>query len=319
MVPKSSPKTGVGIVSACIQLISRRPFPRIIYYARRLNFIGHGLFAGLYVRLIFLLRGYGRIPRTDLWLEGIAMLPSVAQRVSFQNQLLGSPRGGSQQVLSTLSAYEDHLEASRSNFDFSHDSIADNLSIAEIVCSEQLHQAIRDQLRLPFFFTYIGGWVTYGPTADLRANAMAWHIDFDRLLEVKVFVFLDDTAPGSGFQYCLGSHRLRLDIADGGVIDLPESYASAEPSQPLYPITLDGQAGDVIISLNWGVHRDAPPSVSGRAKVVLELQIGVEPFGISHQPRESNHVKIPADSAALAIYRTAKSANPFMFHLFRFE
>jgi hypothetical protein len=218
-----------------------------------------------------------------------------------------------------LAAYEDHLEAPRTNFDFSYDSIVDNLSIAEIVCSDRLHQAIRDQLRLPFFFTCIGGWVTYGPTADLLTNAMAWHIDFDRLLEVKVFVFLDDTAPGSGFQYCLCSQRLRLDIVDGGIIDLPEPYASAELAQPLHPITFDGQTGDVIISLNWGVHGDAPPSVSGRAKVVLELQIGIEPFGNSHQSSESNYVKIPADSAALPVYKAAKNANPFMFHLFRFE
>jgi len=93
---------------------------------------------------------------------------------------------------------------------------------------------------LPFFFTYIGVWVAYGPAADLRANAMAWHIDFDRLLEAEVFVFLDDTVPGSGFQYCLCSHRLKLAIPDAGIIDLPKTYASATLSEPLRPIpTMD--------------------------------------------------------------------------------
>ena len=92
---------------------------------------------------------------------------------------------------------------------------------AEIVCSSELHQSIHERLRGPYFLTSIGGWVTYGQTADLGANAMTWHIDFNRLLEVKVFVFIDQTIPGSGFQYCLNSHRKTLCIENSGVIDLP--------------------------------------------------------------------------------------------------
>jgi len=138
-------RPGLSPVNALIQIISPHPFPRLIYLARRLNFISGGLLVRIYVRFIFLLRGHLQLPRTDLWREGIASLPSIPLRVSYATELLGAPRGvkGAQEPYS-LRVYEEGAEKPQANFDFAHDSVLDSPSIAKIVCSSRLHQAIYD-------------------------------------------------------------------------------------------------------------------------------------------------------------------------------
>jgi len=189
---------------------------------------------------------------------------------SYSSDLVGTPRG----TLLTQPFHRPLSPTQVTNFDFSLSSILNSPALTSIIFSYDLITQLRSHLGPNFFISGINSWVTYGNTSDHSLNAMSWHVDFDRLLETKVFIFLFDTSPGSGFQYLPSSHMLS---------PTPDNFSQRITDlHPIQPVTLDGQSGEVLLAFTWGSHRDAPPPVPGPAKAVLQLQLAITPIGYSH-------------------------------------
>jgi hypothetical protein len=288
--------------------------PELLIYFRGINFRTRGLFNRLYSKFVLhLCSNYYLFP-TRLWTDGICVLSSTSHNIDFMSGIAGRKRSDGLKVFNCLSSFLSSNESHDANFDFSRESLLSSGSVAEVVCSSRLHLQIFRQLRVPFFISDITGWATFGGTDDTCLNAMKWHIDYDRMLEVKLFIYLNDVLPGNGFQYLLNSHRYPLLISDSGTDDLSAYSGNTNTRIASY----SGVAGTTLLSLNWGVHRDAPPSILGLAKVVLQIQLGIEPFGLRHTKDISNLFHVWNSYGSFDIYKRAAVTSPYIFQLFSF-
>ena len=280
-----------------------------VQYLRRINFLSLGLFNYVYSQLVSIFFSGQFLPSNSLWTDGFSMLNFSVPAKPNLDDLTGSLRGASYSRYTWKQLLCESGCPDR-NFDFYPADLVGSRDIALIITSPLLHQSISAQLSLPYFISQVSAWATFSGTSNLNQNAMQWHIDYDRCLEVKVFILLEECDLSCGFQYCRSSHLPPLLIDDGGIESLPQIYRTTRT-----PVSLFGNCGTSFITLNWGVHRDAPPPKGGLGKIVLQLQLAVDPFSIFGHSSSVRYKPTPG-SEAHGLFVKAKSSLPFIFRMF---
>ena len=116
------------------------------------------------------------------------------------------------------------------------------------------------------------------PTASPAKETQLWHRDYDDLINLKVFVYLNDVALDAGpFSFLagthpFGSHRALIPEAD------PNRRMTDEEIGRFIPATdarvCLGAAGTVVICDTCGYHRGVKPTLNDRLMLALQYTSG---------------------------------------------
>jgi hypothetical protein len=183
-----------------------------------------------------------------------------------------------------------------------------------MVTSPQVHQIASTIIGSRYLVTSAVVWATLPceTNADEIASAQVFHMDYDYLDDIKLFINLSNVDAFSGaLEYVAGSHRPGCKkiwstepIAEGRVW-------SHHPRRNRVLFT--GLKGSAYISDNRGLHRDSPPS-SGFWKLAMQVNFSRNQFG-SEQVYAPTRPVLSPEWPSFGIWKDAMHAYPFLYNL----
>jgi hypothetical protein len=187
-------------------------------------------------------------------------------------------------------------------------------SFANLVTSDYIYSLTKAIMGPRFMVTSSLAWASFPCDAAVEsiASAQVFHMDYDYLDDLKLFVNLSDVYPSSGpLEYVAGSHRPgSKKIWSSEPID-EKSVWGAHPR--MNRILFTGAKGSAYISDNRGLHRDAPPD-SGSWKLALQVNFSRSQFG-SEQIYAKSRPPLSPMWPSYKIWANAISSRPFVYDL----
>ncbi|MFN9624022.1 MAG: phytanoyl-CoA dioxygenase family protein [Cyanobacteriota bacterium] len=208
---------------------------------------------------------------------------------------------------------KNHLDV-RGRYDAEEASLMSLQSFARLVTSEEVHQIARAIMGERYLLTSALVWASFAcdNTFQAMASAQIFHMDYDYLDDIKLFVNLSDTDSTSGpLEYVAGSHR------PGHKKIWSSESIPEERVWRMHGIEkrslFTGKKGEVYISDNRGLHRDAPPS-RGAWKLAIQVNFSRNQFG-SEKVYASQRVTLSPDWPSYSIWSKVLHAQPYVYSL----
>jgi hypothetical protein len=214
---------------------------------------------------------------------------------------------------SLIDLTKNHMDL-RGRYDANDLNLMSLKSFAQLVTSEAVHQIARTVMGGRYLLTSALVWASFACDNNSQAmtSAQVFHMDYDYLDDIKLFVNLSDVDSTSGpLEYVAGSHRpghKKIWSSES----IPEERvwrAHGREKRRLFT----GKTGEVYISDNRGLHRDAPP-VRGKWKLAIQVNFSRNQFG-SEKVYASQRVTLSPDWPSYPIWRESLHAHPFIYSL----
>lgn len=249
---------------------------------------------------------YGFVKLEKSFKEEVKDFLINSEGLNFRGRLLGD--------FVTLKDISSTCESLQGRYDAVTQEIYNNLYFARIVTSSAITQVARSILGEYTVITSALIWASfYCPDfASSSTSAQVFHVDFDFIDDIKLFILLTDTLPNDGaLEYIAKSHQpLKHKIFTLSEMDEAKVYASF--SKDLFKY-FSGSVGDAYLSNNRGIHRDHPP-LPGRFKIGLQInfarsRFGSEGFYSSHRPA------LLKEKPSYNVWKRAIDQNPYLYSL----
>jgi hypothetical protein len=203
----------------------------------------------------------------------------------------------------------DRADRSIAKFHFDPSAVANQADVQNLAADTGLLSIAQRYLDcLPVLDSIAMWWST--PHLDRPADEIAqkFHIDYDRLRWLKVFIYLTDVTQESGpHVFVRHSHRRearRADLISRGYVrladeDIRRVYRADEI------VEIVGPAGTMLFEDTSGFHKGRMPE--SRERLVLEYQFSCNLFGANYQPMR---LAPPVGSRLAAAMRALPAAYP---------
>lgn len=214
---------------------------------------------------------------------------------------------------SLLDLVKNHTQV-RGRYDAEDISLLSLKSFAHLVTSEKIHQIARTVMGERYLLTSALVWASFAcdNNSQAIASAQVFHMDYDYLDDIKLFVNLSDVDQASGpLEYVAGSHRpghKKIWSSESISVERVWSMHSRE-NRSLFT----GKKGEVYISDNRGLHRDAPPE-QGAWKLAIQVNFSRNQFG-SEKVYASQRVALSPDWPSYPIWSESLNADPYIYSL----
>ena len=203
----------------------------------------------------------------------------------------------------------DRADRNIAKFHFSPDDLANQVDIQNLAADCGLLEIAQRSLGcLPVLDSIAMWWST--PHLDRAADELAqtFHIDFDRLRWLKIFIYLTDVTPESGPHVFVRHSHLRearrAPLIGRGYVRLPD-----EDVQRVYRadeiVSICGPAGTVLFEDTSGLHKGTMPEK--RERLMLEYQFSCSLFGANYKPMR---LALPVGARLSAARRAMPAAYP---------
>ena len=184
---------------------------------------------------------------------------------------------------------------------------------AALVTNQAIHKLVSALLG-QYVITSALVWASFSCSNENEktASAQVFHVDYDYLDDIKIFIHLSDTWDGDGaLEYVTGTHnRTAKNIWSSGPI--PDAVVNSfyPPERHAF---FTGPMGSVFISDNRGIHRDSPP-VQTQSKLALQVNFSRSQFG-SEQAYASIRPRLSPDWPSFATWCSAMILDPLAYSL----
>jgi hypothetical protein len=250
----------------------------------------------------------------DLTVKGFTHLPDVC--TDDLKKDLSKTRFRSRVNPIESNEYCDLLERMNivGRWDAEQDSLYSYYTFAALVVSVLSNNYISQLLNSKFVVTSALVWASF-PCNNLSESidsAQVFHIDFDYLDDMKIFINLDLTVPESGpLEYISGTHRpLNKKIYRDDWICEETIFRLFNRSDHYF---FTGDSGTVYLSDNRGIHRDSPPAI-GFSKLAMQINLSRSHFG-SEQMYGKGRINLLESWDSYPVWRRAIDSNPMMYRL----
>ena len=214
---------------------------------------------------------------------------------------------------SLLDLAKNHRDV-RGRYDAEEDSLMSLQSFARLVTSEQIHQIARTVMGERYLVTSALVWASFAcdNISQAMVSAQVFHMDYDYLDDIKLFVNLSDTDTTSGpLEYVAGSHRPGHKKIWSSESIPEESVWRAHGIEKRSLFT--GKRGEVYISDNRGLHRDAPPN-RGAWKLAIQVNFSRNQFG-SEKVYAAQRVTLSPAWPSYSIWSEVLNEHPYVYSL----
>jgi hypothetical protein len=187
-------------------------------------------------------------------------------------------------------------------------------TFAKLVTSNTIYQIASSILGHKFLITSAVVWANLPCESETHAvaSAQVFHMDYDYLDDIKLFINLTDVDASSGpLEFLVGSH-----LPSGKRCWSAEPIAE-ERVRRLHPhlnsALFLGGSGSAYISDNRGLHRDYPPKPR-HWKLAMQINFSRNQFG-SEQAYSSTRPVLSRDWPSYDIWSAALNSHPFVYSL----
>jgi len=198
-------------------------------------------------------------------------------------------------------------------YDAASQDLFNNIHFANIVTSP----GITDLASLLGPYTVITSalmWVSFhcSEFSERSKSSQVYHVDFDFLSDIKVFILLSDTSMLNGpLEYIIGTHKPinhHIFSLSGMKDDIVHSKY-----KPHHFRFFTGSVGEAYISNNRGIHRDYPP-LPGNYKIGLQINFSRSRFGSEEVYLPSRPLLLDNHSSYL-VWQKAIKEHPLLYSL----
>ncbi|MEI6828858.1 MAG: hypothetical protein WCK64_03260 [Synechococcaceae cyanobacterium ELA445] len=214
----------------------------------------------------------------------------------------------------SLLELENKHSALKGRYDADNVTLLSLKSFAIIVTSEQINRLASAVLGPRFMVTSALVWASFPCDSEAQAiaSAQVFHMDYDYLDDIKLFINLSDVDASSGpLEYVAASHRpgsKKIWSAE------PVSVSTVWKEHPHSNRSLfTGPKGSLYISDNRGLHRDAPPEL-GSWKLAMQVNFSRNQFG-SQQVYAHTRPKLSSQWPSYDIWRKSIVSTPLVYDL----
>jgi len=189
-----------------------------------------------------------------------------------------------------------------------------NAGFARIVTCDNIREFALSALGKDAVITSALVWASF-PTANFAQrslSAQVYHVDFDFIDDIKVFILLSDSSVLDGpLEYIPKTHKpWHHKIFTLSEIDETSISSRFDKSRFMY---FTGEVGDSYVSNNRGIHRDCPPA-KDHFKIEMQINLARSRFGDEHhilKRRPVLSVKYPS----YGIWAQALDASPMLYSM----
>ena len=203
--------------------------------------------------------------------------------------------GESKSCAQRLMLYEEG-KAKAVRYDYSESALLANSDVQMLLADQSILALAEMYLDARPRFDVLSMWwhTNFHAHPDSEA-AQFYHFDLDRLKWLKVFIYLTDVGPQDGpHSFIEGSHvqhGIPQAFLDRGYVRLSDEEV-LEHYGETKEIQFSAPKGTIIIEDTRGLHKGR--AVSGRSRLILQLQLSNSLFGATHPKSTMPLERIPA-------------------------
>ena len=203
----------------------------------------------------------------------------------------------------------DRADRSIAKFHFAPDDLANQVDIQNLAADSGLLDIAQRFLGcLPVLDSIAMWWSTAHLEKAADEIAQTFHIDYDRVRWLKVFIYLTDVTPASGAHVFVRHSHLRearrAELIGRGYVRLPDADIQ-RVYRPDEIVDICGPAGTVLFEDTSGFHKGKMPE--SKERLMLEFQFSCNLFGANYRPM---HLSQPVGARLAAARRLVPAAYP---------